>query len=125
MRIDPSKVAEGWLHLQNQDIGSDEYELAVWASSLLDSSIEYDPDYAWDILIQILSLDSEQLHVRSFSTNVLEYYIFHNGFQSIQRIIEMANKDAKFNYALSGVQRTNIKGEVWDEILKVQDFEWE
>jgi hypothetical protein len=112
MKLDAKLVALGWLDLQSLDLGSDEYREGSWAFEVVLDALMHDGKYCWDIIGQVLEIDSDGKHLQALAVGILDDYLSSYGAQMIARIEAKAGENANFRTALRNVTWTCVDRQV-------------
>ena len=54
----------------------------------------------------------------------VEDLLAKHGGEFIDRVVELARKDPKFNYVLGGVWRSSIADDVWERVQSIRNHVW-
>jgi hypothetical protein len=117
-----NEIADAWIAAQNFEGGASKSP-DWWA---VDKEMEWgfdDPETLWTFIQIVNSRENTPKVVAILAAGPVENLIAYHGEEYIDRIIEFARKDPKFNYVLGGVWESGTK-EVWEKILEIRNHVW-
>lgn len=121
MILDPKLVAQGWLDLRLQKLGTRERTLGSWADDLIMEATHNDAEYALQIIFAIHELDPDHEAADVFAAGPLEDLLAYQGAYVIDEIERRATNDSSFAFVLGGVWKNIIPDPIWNRILACRD----
>lgn len=91
-----------------------------WTFEKLYDVVLNQPELAWELILQILSIDQSNVVYENLSAGPLEDFLVYHGEQYIEKIENQARLDKNFNELLGGVWRNNISEYIWRRIETVR-----
>ena len=99
-------------------------EETLWASVKLDKIVDYDPELAWELILQILATVRSDKIYPVLAAGPLENLLVYHGEKYIERVEKQARQDPAFNMLLGGVWRNSIAKDVWRRVEKARKTVW-
>jgi hypothetical protein len=118
MPLDPQIIARYWLFKWDNSTSDHEKELNSWVDDALYAAMQYDAEYAFQIIEAINDQDAAQLHIEVFAAGPVEDLLDHHGLSVIQEVVALASRNANFARVLGGVWKRDMDDSVWELILK-------
>jgi hypothetical protein len=59
----------------------------------------------------------------SLAAGPAEELLVYHGPEYVDRVVELARKQPRFNWLLGGVWRNSIKDEVWQRVQAIRNYE--
>lgn len=82
------------------------------------AAMQYDADYAFQIIEAINDQDEAQLQIEVFAAGPVEDLLAHHGLSVIQDVVALASRNANFARVLGGVWKRDMDDSVWELVLK-------
>ncbi len=79
MRLEAKIVAEGWLDLFRYEVGSYDYKIGSWSFDILMSVVDFDGQYTWDIICEVLKADKGGRYHEALRVYVFEDFLINYG----------------------------------------------
>lgn len=118
-----NKVADAWIAAQSFD-GNSWESPGWWAVEKTYEWERKDPESLWKFIKVVNSRENIPKVVASFAAGPVEQLVAAHGEAFIDRIVEYARKDPKFNYVLGGVWKHSTEDTVWEKILQIRNHVW-
>jgi hypothetical protein len=119
------RLIEGWIAFANADFEPRErlrHSLS-WANDKVNMMANEDPEFLWKFILAAYSRDLGKADA-DFAAGPLEDLLSQHGDKFIDRIEELALRDARFNFLLGGVWKHWTTDDVWQRIEAVRRTAW-
>jgi hypothetical protein len=121
MPLDPQIVARYWLINWNSITSDHEKALNSWVDDALYAAMQNDADYAFKIIEAINEQDATQSQIEVFAAGPVENLLVYHGETVIQKVVELASRDANFARVLGGVWKRDMTDSVWEVVLRYRN----
>ena len=111
-------LARAWITLQTTPQHAPEYNSLFWAFRQSYDLAREEPREAWQLILNIWSLDQSTLTKQSLSSLIEELLCYHGEFM-IQNIERQAKADRSFATLLGGVGQNTMTDDVWNRLQDV------
>jgi len=119
------EIVNAWIAGGSAEPGSTEYEANWWAiSEVSDWSMEGRGELLWRFIVAAYQRDPPDKVVAVLAAGPVEDLLAKHGGEFIDRVVELARKDPKFNYVLGGVWRSSIADDVWERVQSIRNHVW-
>jgi len=78
----------------------------------------------WRFIVAAYQRDPTDKVVAVLAAGPVEDLLAKHGAEFIDRVVELARKDPKFNYVLGGVWRSSIADDVWERVQSIRNHSW-
>ena len=121
MPLDDSEIrslSEAWI---DHELLSEEAvnETTFWAWERLDELVETEPEEAWRVIEAIRHTNGTDLILGNLGAGPLEDLLAKHGDQFIDRVEDLARRDAQFRKLLGAVWQNTISEKAWSRIRAV------
>ena len=113
-------LVNGWIALHKAPLNSGNYHEAFWSYTLMDALVENFPEEALDAIRLILERDDSAEVIGGTAAGPIEQLLVSHGSRMIDAIEEEARANARFQYALGGVWKSDALPEVWKRVEAVR-----
>ena len=117
------KLIRHWIRYHELEEYSSERKEYFWAEIKINDYIETDPELAWKLLLNILSLDINQRAIGLLAAGPLEDLLSDHGPQLIDRIEKEAKTNDSFKYALTGVWQGGMDDNIWRRVQEARQMD--
>jgi hypothetical protein len=101
----------------------DNSDFVAWLE--LDWLVGDDPEQAWSVILQVLSLTDSPEILAQLAAGPLEDLLSKHGDIFIERVELLAKSDARFAFLLGGVWKFMMTDEIWERVGRVANrTEW-
>ncbi|MDX6694467.1 MAG: hypothetical protein QOF02_2070 [Blastocatellia bacterium] len=120
------KVVEAWVACQAAVEGSPEYQSNWWAiEKVIDWAVlESEPELLWRFVLAAYQRGLPDTTTAVLAAGPLEDLLSRHGPDYIERVEELARRDARFNHLLGGVWQLEMTDEVWERVKAVRREVW-
>jgi hypothetical protein len=126
MRLDTdemNRLAEAWIRLYRLPEDAPERESSFWSHERLRELVDEDPEAAWDI-IPVIRREGSAVVLSNLAAGPLEDLLVAHGGRFIDRVEDLAGRDARFRKLLAATWPNSIPREVWERIKAVAGPSW-
>jgi hypothetical protein len=122
---DLDKIADAWVAGEEAESGTPERDSDWWAiEKVMDWSLERESENLWQFVLAVYRRNVTDKVLAVLAAGPLEDLLAYDGANYIDRVEELAGKDAKFNWLLGGVWRNSMTDEVWDRVQAARKEIW-
>jgi hypothetical protein len=111
-----NQLAKAWIALQTTPQNAPEYNALFWSFRQTYNLVREDPAEAWDLLLDIWSLDQSLPTRQSLAAGLIEELLCYHGETIIPRIEQQAQADPSFALLLVGISRGSMTTAVWSRL---------
>ena len=122
--LEKEKLIVSWISLNKAEQGSDDYERNFWAFGKLYDLTKNDPSLCLDIVLSILDRESSRKIISNLAAGPVEDLLVYHGARFIEKIEELANKNAAFRDLLGGVWKSDMSDDIWKRVQAVSGPTW-
>ncbi|MGE3282468.1 MAG: DUF6869 domain-containing protein [Alphaproteobacteria bacterium] len=118
-----NRIAEAWIRLYRLPEDSAEREDSFWSHERLRDLVDEEPEAAWDV-IQAIRREGSDAVLSNLAAGPFEDLLVAHGDRFIDRIEDLAERDAQFRKLLGAIWRNSIPAELWKRIKAVAGPSW-
>jgi hypothetical protein len=126
MRLDAdemNRIAEAWIQLYRVPEDAPERENSFWSHERLRELVEEDTEAAWHV-IQVIRREGSDVVLSNLASGPLEELLAAHGDRFIDRVEDLAGRDAQFRKLLGATWQNSIPCDVWERIKAVAGPSW-
>jgi hypothetical protein len=118
-------VVDAWIAATEAGRGTPEHESNRWAiSEVIDWKYEDEAELLWHFILAAYKRELSNEARACLAAGPLEDLLSDFGAEYIDRVEELAAKDAQFNWLLGGVWRLNMTDDVWSRVQAARRKVW-
>jgi len=114
-----NRLARAWITLQTTPQHAPEYNSLFWAFRQSYDLAREEPMEAWQLILNIWSLDQSIPTRKTLSAGLIEELLCYHGEFMIQHIERQAKADRSFATLLGAVRQNTMADEVWNRLQDV------
>jgi hypothetical protein len=114
-----NQLAKAWIALQTTPQHAPEYSSLFWAFRRSYDLAREEPMEAWQLVLNIWSLDQSTSTRKSLSAGLIEDLLCHHGELMIEHIERQAKADRSFAALLGAVPQNTMPENVWNRLQDV------
>lgn len=120
------RLADAWFAYTEADKKSPAREENWWAIEQVLEWSGADRDGAeklWRFILVAYKREASDLAMASLAAGPVEDLLAYHGPEYVDRVVELARKQPRFNWLLGGVWRNSMTEEVWQRVQAIRNYE--